>query len=223
MAQFRLALPPLRNAASVFAVILVASSVVSAILEQTVGFTFRLVPGAVRSLALWELVTWLFVETTPTGVIFGTLILWMTGASLESMWGRARFIRYTLATTFFIGLCTVGLSYVVPSMGPVRYGGGGVLTSLVWVALGFSIGPRQTNFFGMPVTGFALAGIGAAFTLLNAVMNPWQFFVPELLALALAAGMYRFGGPSDWLRKLRQPKLHSVPERSGRGADKYLH
>ena len=106
----------------------------------------------------------------------------------------------------------------------------------LWVAYGFSHGSRQTNFWGMPVSGNAFAGIGILFVVLNAVLHSWEQVVPDAFAIALTFGYVRYGSPSDaWLRfrgallqrKLKRRGKHlkvvGRDRNTGSGSDGFLH
>lgn len=48
----------------------------------------------VRSLYVWQLGTYLFINAGLLGFLFNMLALWMFGKDLEEMWGTRRFIRF---------------------------------------------------------------------------------------------------------------------------------
>lgn len=232
----RLVLPSFRTTAAKLAVALVVSSVASRILEGSVGLTLRLVPWDVRKLALWQLATWCLVETSPMGIIFGALMLVSFGGYLEQLWGSWRLLRFGFGITLAVGVLTVALSLVVPSLQRFGFGGGGVMTSALMVMFGLTLGARAANFFMFPMTGYQLAGLAAGFTILNALFYAWQAVVPDALGIVLATALWRYGGPADWWERFgswrlrRQLKARAKhlelldPNRNVRGgSDKFLH
>ncbi len=232
----RLVMPSLNTTAAKLAVALVATSVVSRLLEAWAGFTLRLVPFEVRKLALWQLVSWCLIETSPWAIIFGALLLVSFGGYLEQVWGRWKLLRFGFGVTFVVGLLTVALSFAIPSLQAFRFGGGGVMTSALMVTFGLTLGPRPANFFFFSMNGYQLAAFAGGMTLLNALFFAWQAVVPDALGIALSAGLWHFGGPSDWWERFgswrlrRQLKARAKhlevldPNRNVRdGSDKYLH
>ncbi len=234
--RVQIELPSFRSASSVMAVVLIATSMLWALLQKSLGFSLLLIPQQVLSGFVWQLVTWLLVETSPMGVIFGALILWSIGGSLEQLWGKARFVRFALGVTFTAGVLTVLVGLVVPSVAFWPFNGGSVMTGALWVSYGLSIGSRPTNFWGMPANGYTLAMIGVGFVILNAVMVAWQIVVPEAFAIALGYVLLKWGGPTDWWVRVRSDRLRrDLAKRSSHlrvvepkrnmpdDSDKYLH
>lgn len=231
-AQFTL--PPVKSLPAALAVALVVFSVASELLKHT-GFTLRLMTSEVLELALWQPFTWVLVETSPSGVIFGALIIWSLGQRLEAWIGRGRFLRLCFGIPFIVGLLLIPLSLAFKTLAFIAFGGGGLIAMAIWVTYGLMIGPRMSNFFGLPVTGYVFALIGAGFNLLSAVFySPWVV-VPELLGLGLVVLRWRFGGSEGlWVmfrswqleRTLRRRSKHLKvvePKRNvGGGSDKFL-
>src|SRR3954469_21221817 len=50
--------------------------------------------GAVRSLYVWQLVTYLFLHGSIGHILFNMLALWFFGAQLERDWGTRQFLKY---------------------------------------------------------------------------------------------------------------------------------
>lgn len=239
MARLRLQLPPFRSIGSVFAICLVVISVVVAIAKPFQEYVLLCPTLIAGNLWLWQFFSWVFIENSPTGVIFGALILWSIGGALEAMWGRRRFVVFSLGITVLAGLATQALWFVLPRLVGDGYAGGYVMTSAIWVAYGLHLGRSQTNFFGLPLTGNMLALIGAGFVFLNGAMSRAGIVtvIPGLFAL-LFTWLYMHGAdPSAlWLRfrswqldrdlKKRSAHLRSLEggRRSGSGgSDKFLH
>lgn len=236
MARMTFRMPPVRSAAAVMAVTLIALSVVVAVFKPLAVYTY-LVPEAVFGrFFVWELVTYAFVEASPLGVIFGALIIWSIGGALEAMWGRRRFLRFSAGVVVAAGVATLGLSLLVPSLVARGYPGGGVLTGTLWVAYGLHLGRSQANFWGFPMTGNMLALLGAGFVFLNAAFAGLHAVIPEAFALFFTWLLLRVGGPGDLFTRFRSWQLErDLKKRSAhlksldggrsgdRGSDKYLH
>jgi len=186
-------LPPIRTVPAKLAVALVVGS----LLFATFLPTLALHPADVLTrLSLWQLFTYAFVETSPMGVIFGALILWSIGGSLEQTWGTRKLLTFSLGVTVISAVLTVAVGAFVPAVAMQIFGGGTVMTSALWVAYGLSWGTRQTGFWGMPVTGNVLALIGVGFVVLNAAFaGPWVV-IPSAFGIAMAFVFVKFNFPS---------------------------
>src|SRR5579862_8739336 len=56
---------------------------------------FGLTPAAVvKELAVWQLVTYMFLHGGIGHILWNMLALWMFGAELETAWGTRRFLQF---------------------------------------------------------------------------------------------------------------------------------
>ncbi|MFP2930419.1 DUF1751 domain-containing protein [Pyxidicoccus sp. 3LG] len=221
-------LPGLETTASKLAVALVAGSVLYHLTKGGQGALLLLLPDLVfPRLFLWQPFTYAFIEASPFGIIFGAIITWSIGGYLESTWGGKRLLLVAVGITTLAGFLTALLGLLVPGATTQAYVGGNVMTTVLWVAYGLSIGRGETNFWGIPLSGNALAGIGAGFVVLMAVINGWQTQVPDLLALGMVFAYVRGANPRRlWLHlqhwrlqrqlKDRSKHLHVVPKNQNR-------
>lgn len=231
---FKLAWMRFDTAASKLALALVAGSVLVALTHQT---ALLLIPGEfIHSLFLWQPLTYGFIATDPMGVIFGALILWQIGSAMESSWGSRRLLAFSIGLPAIAGLLTVALSFAITGMKGFPFPGGWVAATALWIAYGLSYGPSQTNFWGMPVTGYTFALIGAGFVLLSGAFYGWAGVIPDLIGCALAVAYVKGASPrllwlrfSSWRlhRQLRGRSKHlkvvSKDRNIGGGSDSYLH
>ena len=75
--------------------------------------SFGLTPAAViGSLAVWQLVTYIFLHGGFFHILFNMFALWMFGRELESVWGTREFVKF-----FFVCGIGAGISSVVASPG----------------------------------------------------------------------------------------------------------
>jgi membrane associated rhomboid family serine protease len=223
--------PGLDSMSAKLAVALVFGSALFLATREGLGGVLLLMPSlVVERFTLWQLLTYAFIETTPLGIIFGALITWSIGGWLEASWGSKRLLWVAVGTTVAAGLLTVLVGLVTP-VAPY-YAGGTVLTSVLWVAYGLAIGRGQANFWGMPLSGNALAGIGAAFVVFQVLAVGWRSQLPEIFGLVLIYAYVKGGSPRRlWLhfqhwrlqRQLRERSkhLHVVP-RDRPDQDRYL-
>ena len=211
--RFRPVLPGLHSAAAWLAVALIIGSVVFALTRDGIGALLLLVPGGVLRGWVWQPLTYGFVADGPMGVIFGALILWQLGGALEKTWGTRRMALFAVGTTVLAGIVTVLFALLVPAIREIRFPGGFVMGSALWVAYGLSFGREQTNFWGLPLSGNLFALIGVGFVFLNGAFSSFLLVVPDAVALLLTWAYLRLEGPSDWLLRLHgwrlQRKLRS--------------
>ena len=225
----------IRSVSAKLAIALIAGSVLYFLTRTDM---LVLVPGFVLERgAIWELVTYSFVASDPLGVIFGTLVVWSIGSSLEASWGPKRLLWVVLGCTLLAAVLTVLTAIPVSSLRGFRFFGAWVMGSVIWVGYGLSFGRRQTNFWGIPVTGNVFALIGLGFVLLQAMfMRDLGPVLPELFGIALVAGYLKLDTPKTWLLRFqswrfqRQFKSRSKhlrvigKDRNTSGdSDRYLH
>src|SRR5687767_6545876 len=99
--------PAIQSAAAKLALALVIGSVVFALSARSIGPLLLLVPELfLTKLALWQPFTYVFIETSAMGVIFGALIVWSIGTALEATWGGRRMVWFAVGTTVAAGFLT---------------------------------------------------------------------------------------------------------------------
>jgi membrane associated rhomboid family serine protease len=227
-------IPGLEAISAKLAIGLVAGSVLFLLTRNTGGVLLLLTPGKLGSF-LWQPLTYAFIETSPLGIIFGAIIIWSIGGWLEGVWGSKRMLLVALGCTALAGLLTSVVAFVVP-VAPA-YAGGTVVATILWVAYGLVIGRGQTNFWGIPLSGNAFAGIGAGFVVLKVLTSGDNVFegvlyqLPEVLGLLFVFVYMRGASPRRlWLhlqhwRLQRQVRARSRNLRvvsSDRPNDRYL-
>lgn len=70
----------------------------------------------------WQLVTYMFMHSGFTHILFNMFALWMFGVEIENYWGSNRFLTYYMTTGIGAGLCQIFLfpeSSVVGASGAV--------------------------------------------------------------------------------------------------------
>ncbi|MCL2013206.1 MAG: hypothetical protein FWG75_10530 [Cystobacterineae bacterium] len=205
---------PRRGASVTLAVLALIFSVAGWLLFQGLGFNPYLVPAEVLGGALWQPLTWLWLRTGAFGVLLSTFLIWILGSQLELLWGRPRFWYFCISIPLLAGIFTLLLALGWPALSASRFEGGGVLTSILWVALGLEIGKRPLNFFGFALTGYVFAGLGLAFILLEAIFGSPVAIIPSLLAVLLSFLWVRWRIPGGLLERYsfwrlkRRAKLH---------------
>jgi len=76
-------------------------------------YYFALVPAElVRHLAVWGLVTYMFLHGGISHILWNMLALWMFGSMLEQSWGTRRFLQLYFCSGIGAGICVALLSFL---------------------------------------------------------------------------------------------------------------
>jgi membrane associated rhomboid family serine protease len=168
--------------------IAIAVIVLSVLHQLLGGAVFLFAPGAVVDhLQIWRPFTGLVIASTPMEIIFGALIIYSIGGSLESVWGRRRFLTIALGIPL-IAECLTLLAYVTLSGGSnLGYGGASMIISTIWIAYGLraAFSGHLLNFWGSPLKGETFALIGLGFVVLAGVFSSFAAVLPDLFAAGL--------------------------------------
>lgn len=227
----------MRSVATKMAIAIVVVSLVFALSPEGVRLLFPLIPELVLGrLFVWQPLSYVFLAMDPLGVIFGALIVWSIGSSLEMTWGPRRLFTFGLGTTVMAGVLTVALALALPALRGIPHPGATVLGSALWVAYGLSYGRSQTNFWGMPVSGNMFALFGVGFVVLNGAFGGFARVVPEIFALLMTFLYVRGFSPRIlWLRfqnwrlqramrgRAKHLKLVGKERNTPSDSDHYLH
>lgn len=228
-------LPQVTTMAARLMIALVVGSVVAA-LSSTAASWLLLDPSRfLTGFALWQPLSYAFIEVSPLGVVFGALIIWVVGGALEATWGPRRLLKFALGAPVLAGVLTAVLALGIDRLNR-PFAGGSVLTISLWVTYGLSFGRAQTYFWGIPMTGNVLALVGVGFVVLNAVFAHWSVVVPDFIGIAIAYFYVRGPSPRHLLlrfqswrfqRQLRARSSHLRVVGKDRnisgGSDRYLH
>ncbi len=107
---------------------------------------FALAPVAVvYHLALWQLVTYLFLHGGIWHLLVNMLTLWMFGTTLEQDWGTRKFIKYYFLCGVGAGVCDVVVNALIGNWGTRTIGASGAIYGLL-LAFGV-LYPNQTVLF----------------------------------------------------------------------------
>ena len=88
---------------------------------------FELVPReVVKSLYVWQLVSYMFIHLGILHLVFNMLALWWFGRELEELWGTRAFLRFYFICGGLAGVCVVLATYLFgnPAMSHGRLFGG---------------------------------------------------------------------------------------------------
>lgn len=194
------------HSAHLLAVGIIIMSIVQGILTQQEADTFLFSPLAVLYQAhVWKPFTSLLIARNPLEIIFGGLIVYSIGGSLESWWGRKRFLSRALGIPLSAQAIVLIFAFLTPSSFEITtYPGAGQIITTLWILFGLSAHFRGQllNFWGTPLQGKTFALIGLGFVVLGAVFNNVILVLPELITAGLCyAFMYR-GSYQEARRKM---------------------
>jgi membrane associated rhomboid family serine protease len=104
----------------------------------------KLVPEMVMHLAIWQLVTYLFLHSLSSfsHILFNMLTLWMFGAPIEETWGTKRFLQYYFICGVGAGICVVLVDMLTGNGYQATIGASGAIYGLL-LAFGMLF-PNQT-------------------------------------------------------------------------------
>jgi len=154
--------------------VFVASTLVGAVGYGFVLGPLMLTPYLVtHRLAVWQLVTYMFLHAGIWHILFNMLALWMFGCDLERTWGARRFLHYYFLTGIGAGLTVVLLS---PSSRIATVGASGAIYGVL-LAFGMLFPNRIILvpiffffFFPIPAKYFVMIMGGIAF--FSAISTP---------------------------------------------------
>jgi hypothetical protein len=169
----------------------VATRLAIALLVGSIGtmlfgaFWMLLTPASVLAGAIWQPVTYAFVETSPLALVMGAAVLVTIGGELESRWGPRLLVRFLLGVTIISGFATTLVALAIPYLRYAYFAGGGVMSAAAWTAYGWTLGRARANFMGIIVTGDQLALIGIGFVAIEAAYSGLAGVIPEAIAIFL--------------------------------------
>lgn len=108
--------------------------------------SFSLVPAqVVQKLAVWQLVTYMFIHAGFGHILWNMLALWMFGAEMERLWGTSKFLRFYFICGICAALTVVVCAYIFGGVGVRTVGSSGAIYGLL-MAYGLMF-PEQTILF----------------------------------------------------------------------------
>ena len=188
--------------------LVVGLSLVVAFGDRHAGSLFELTalsPVHVWHGQVWRLLTWPFIEPGPLGLIITCLMIFWFGRDLADAWGSRWFLLVFGGVVLGAALATCLIALVDASVMPQTYLGGWALTTAMIVGWGLWFPTRVVRiYFIIPITGFWLAWLTVAITVVYAVYAGWEGFLPELTAEAgILAWLFRHSLAERWGRAQR--------------------
>jgi membrane associated rhomboid family serine protease len=146
-----------------------------------------LVPGLVLRGELWRVLSFVFFETEPLGLVFACLGLFWFGRDLTQAWGASRFLATYLVAAALTGLLVTALAFAWAPLQAVAFIGPWPLVSAMIVAWAVLHPHRDVLvYFVLPLRGKNLIYATLLGTLLFALLGGVLHFVPHFVAQGLA-------------------------------------
>ncbi len=180
-------------------VVLLAITLVSSLVAALMGgsvpiFTYgALVPHLVWQGQVWRLVTWVFLQSDPIGLVFGCLSIYWFGGPLCQAWGPRRFLLVWFGVTIGVGAITTLVGHFLwANVNAGMYIGMWPLAEALIVAYAILF-PNQPILiaFVLPMQGQMLILATFAGITLFSSYSGFHLFVPHYLA---ATGMLIYLG-----------------------------
>ena len=177
--------------------LLIGATLVSSILgAQLPGFAEggALVPGLVYLGQLWRLLSWVFFEQDPLGLIFAALALFWFGRDLVRVWGPLRFLGAYLSLAAAAAGVTCLVALALPGLRAYAFLGAWPVVSALIIAWACLFPTRNLLlYFVIPMGGrnliYATLGGTLLFALLSRDKAPYiPHFAAQLLSLAAMRG-----------------------------------
>jgi membrane associated rhomboid family serine protease len=180
------------------------------------GSFFRLLaltPAAVVGhLAVYQLVTYLFLHGGIWHLLVNMFTLWMFGSTLERDWGTRAFLKYYFLCGIGAGICDVVVSALIGNWGTSTIGASGAIYGLL-LAFGVMY-PDQIILFSFlfPIKAKYFVMIYGAIALLGALnVNSGVSEVAHLGGMLFGLAYLKLRLPSvslgDWRGRYREYKL----------------
>jgi membrane associated rhomboid family serine protease len=187
---------------------------------ETLVQSAALVPALVFRGQAWRLLSWVFFEMEPLGLLFACLALFWFGRDLTQAWGPLRFLTTYLVLAGLTGavVCLLALLWpsllmVFPHVGPWPLVSGLIIA---WAMLH----PHRDVFlyFVLPLRGRNLIYATVGGTVLFALLGGVTRYIPHFVAEGLALLYMREPFWETWWLKLR----YSLRTRSWRRRTSHL-
>ncbi|RZK60983.1 MAG: rhomboid family intramembrane serine protease [Hymenobacter sp.] len=195
--------------------LLIVTSVVTAMLGRygVVGQgLWAFDAAAVMQGQLWRLVSYVFVESDPVGLLLSAVMLYLCGRSCETSWGSGDFFRFFALASVGAALWAMPLGWLINRLLPFSdpgYTQGPSATVLAMLVALMLQAPNAKVLFGfvLPMSARASVGLVIGLYVLSGLMSgssPLAIALGgALMGYLLATGAWR---PAYWLGRLRRKR-----------------
>lgn len=147
-----------------------------------------LAPGRVWHGEVWRVVTWIFVEPSPSSLVFTLLVIYRFGGELLPRWGARRLVRFLAEVLLLAALVTCALAWVSDTVWTSARDGGWAVCDVLVIAWARQYPYAPFSLYGMiTIRGKELVTFTVGFVVLCAVAWGPLAVIPELVAVAAAA------------------------------------
>lgn len=87
--------------------------------------------GAVGTLFVWQIFTYMFLHGGITHLLFNMLTLWMFGMQVEQDWGTRQFLKYYFLCGMAAGVCVLGVNMAMGDWQTPTIGASGAIFGLL--------------------------------------------------------------------------------------------
>ncbi len=194
-----------------------------------------LVPALVFVGQIWRLVSWVFFEQDPLGLIFAGLAIYWFGNDLVRIWGPLRFLATYLGLAAAAAAVTCGVALIWPPLYRHGFLGAWPVVSALIIAWACAFPTRNILvYFVVPLSGRNLIYATLGGTLLFALLGGIGGFVPHFAAQLLSLALMRGSGLRGlWARvkfelayrgwRRRSSRLREVPRNSRDETPRWYH
>jgi|688.fasta_scaffold212140_1 membrane associated rhomboid family serine protease len=205
MQQFGLPKFSFHHNAHKLAVGIVAASVIFQLLGPRIQSLLAFVPPfTIYNLEIWRVFSALLIAQSPMQVIFGALIIYSLGSTLEYTYGQKKFLYMTLGLPLLGNVLTLFPALLFPSSFLFPYFGAHSIVTTLWIVYGLRSEQtgQQLNFWGIPLQGRTFALIGFGFVLLQGVFSSFLLVLPDLFSAMAAYGLMMRGGKFELFSRI---------------------
>ena len=164
-------LPQLSKVNKILIGVYVGLFLLSTILSKTTGVDLVSVLGlsylGIKKGFIFQFLTFPFVESNFTGVLFNSILIWFIGSELELKWGTKFYLKFLAISTYISGLFYVLLSFIIGMSASALplYGPAGTMLALILaygiiyserVMLFMMIFPMKAKYFCMILGGIEI-------------------------------------------------------------------
>lgn len=197
MQQFGLPKFSFHHNAHKLAVAIIAASVIFQLLGPSIQSLLAFIPPfTLYKLQIWRVFSSLLIAQTPMEVVFGGLIIYSLGSTLEYTYGQKKFLYLALGLPLLGNVLTLLPALLFPTSFLLPYFGAGSIVTTLWIIYGLRSEQtgQQLNFWGIPLQGRTFALIGFGFVLLQGVFSSFLSVLPDLFSAIAAYAVMTSGG-----------------------------
>ncbi len=159
------------------------ASLLSMFTAGWIAYWAMLSPDRVLHGQVWRLVTWAFVEVSPTSLIFTCVAIYKFGGELAVRWGDRRLRRFVLEIVVAAAVVTTLVALIAPQTMYLSRTAGWVIGDVLCIAWARQYPTAIVQVYGLlALSGKRLIAVTIGATVIFAIANGPLVMVPELFA-----------------------------------------